>query len=118
MADTLQISNLVAPCRIGVTAEERAMPQSLWIDLTISINAKVAASEDDVRYAIDYAKLVSAVQARVQRKPVQPRTVAGDLELISRIPHQRDAEEVGGFSSDSHWKDEGGRTKDELKTTA
>ena len=69
MADQLLIHGLEADCRIGVTAEERATPQKLWIDLTLEIEAKRAARRDEVGDAVDYAALVDAVRHVVQQQP-------------------------------------------------
>ena len=66
MADTLSIHEIVVECRIGVTDEERAAPQTIWIDLELAIDASRAAAHDDVREAVDYARLVAAVKKRAQ----------------------------------------------------
>ena len=69
MTDTLIIKGLAIPCRIGVTEEERAAPQTIWIDLELPIDARKAAAHDDVREAIDYARLVEVVTHRTQCQP-------------------------------------------------
>ena len=60
--DKLIISDLVASCRIGVTAEEQARPQHIWIDLELQIDAARAAATDDLNHAVDYARLVTVVR--------------------------------------------------------
>ena len=69
MTDTLIIKGLAIPCRIGVTEEERAAPQTIWIDLELPIGARKAAAHDDVREAVDYARLVEVVTRRTQGQP-------------------------------------------------
>ena len=66
MADTLSIQDLEAACRLGVHEWEQDAPQAIWIDLELAIDASRAAAHDDVREAIDYARLVAAVKERAQ----------------------------------------------------
>ncbi len=69
MADTLLISDLLVDCRVGVFEWEQAQPQPIWIDLELAIDAAKAAARDDIRDAVDYARLVNTVRERVQSKP-------------------------------------------------
>ena len=69
MADTLRIQDLAVDCRLGVSEEERAAPQTIWIDLALAVDAARAAAGDDVRSTVDYAALVSSVRELAQRKP-------------------------------------------------
>ena len=71
MADTLRIQDLAAECRIGVTEEERAAPQTIWVDLEVAIDAARAAARDDVRSTVDYAALVGSVRELAQGRPYQ-----------------------------------------------
>ena len=66
MADALIIQDVAVACRIGVSEEERAEPQTIWIDLELAIDAAAAAARDDVRSTIDYARLVGAITQLVQ----------------------------------------------------
>ena len=68
-SDTLVIRKLVAQCRLGVFDWEQAKPQTVWIDLELAIDAAKAAATDEVRDAVDYARLVSEVKALVEGKP-------------------------------------------------
>ena len=67
--DQLTISNLTAKSQIGVTEEERSTPQTVWIDLTLAIDAAVAARRDRIEDTIDYAALVAEVRDIAQRTP-------------------------------------------------
>lgn len=69
MTDKLCINGLAVDCRIGVTEAERAKPQTVWIDLTVPINASKASAHDDVREAVDYARLVDVVTRQVLHRP-------------------------------------------------
>ena len=71
MADILRIQDLAAECRIGVTEEERAAPQTIWVDLEVAIDAARAAARDDVRSTVDYAALVGSVRELAQGRPYQ-----------------------------------------------
>ncbi len=66
MPDKLIISNLELSCRLGVYEWEQAAPQPVWVDLEVEIDASRAAAQDDVREALDYARLVSLVKQRVE----------------------------------------------------
>ena len=84
--DLLIIRALAAQCRLGVTEEERAQPQAIVLDLELAIDASWAASRDDVRSAVDYAKLVEHVREHVEQKPYHLlETVAEEVaDLVLR----------------------------------
>ena len=70
MPDKLLISNLTAKCQIGLTEEERATPQTVWIDVELAIDVAKAAYRDRVQdTAVDYAEVVSEVRGIAQRTP-------------------------------------------------
>ena len=69
VGDKLIIKDLVAECRVGVSDSERATPQPIWVDVELAIDAAAAAAQDDVRAAVDYARLVSVVRQQMQSKP-------------------------------------------------
>ncbi len=66
MPDRLLLHDIVAACRVGVTEQERQSPQPIWVDLELPIDAKRAAARDDVKDAVDYAALVTAVKAQAE----------------------------------------------------
>jgi len=83
MADTLRIQDLVAECRLGVTEEEQAAPQTIWMDLELAVDAARAAARDDVRSTVDYAALVSSVQGLAQSRPYRLlETVAEEVASL------------------------------------
>ena len=69
LTDTLVICGIVVECRIGVEEWERAVPQTIWIDLELAIDVSRAARRDDVRETVDYSQLVMAVKRLAQRQP-------------------------------------------------
>ena len=69
MPDTLTIEGIAVACRIGVTEEERATPQTIHLDVEVVIDAAKATATDQVKDAVDYAALVSAVKALAQSRP-------------------------------------------------
>lgn len=69
MSDKLIVHDLVAQCRLGVFDWEQAAPQPVWIDLELAIDAGHAAASDDVRQAVDYGRLVTAVKQHAEHKP-------------------------------------------------
>lgn len=82
MPDRLILQDLTAECRLGVYERERETPQPIWIDVELSIDAKRAAAQDDVKDAVDYAALVAAVRELAQAKPYRlletlAETIAG-----------------------------------------
>lgn len=69
MTDRLLIADLEVSCRLGVFDWEQAHPQPVWIDLELGIDAAKAAVQDDVKQAIDYARLVSLVKTLAELQP-------------------------------------------------
>jgi dihydroneopterin aldolase len=65
----LRIHELAVDCRLGVYEWEQRTPQTVWIDLELSIDAARAAARDDVRDAVDYAVLVERVRAAATGRP-------------------------------------------------
>lgn len=68
MRDRLILHDLAVECRLGVYDWEREKPQTVWIDLELKIDASNAAASDDMREAVDYAKLVGVVKECLQRR--------------------------------------------------
>ena len=62
MADKLILRKIHAECRIGVTPDERALPQRLSIDVELAIDAGRAAEVDRMKAAVDYVALVEQVR--------------------------------------------------------
>lgn len=61
MSDRIRFTRLVAPCRIGVTPEERLNPQNLLIDIELEIDLTAAGTSDDLVDTIDYSAITNDV---------------------------------------------------------
>jgi dihydroneopterin aldolase len=55
------ISSIDCVAAIGVTSEERTMKQRLSIDVEILVDASIAAHNDSLKDALDYAAVAAAV---------------------------------------------------------
>ena len=67
--DTLSLHDLALSCRIGVTDEERAVPQAVHLDVWLAIDAARAAASDHLQDAVDYAALAKQLQALARSRP-------------------------------------------------
>ncbi|MBL8073790.1 MAG: dihydroneopterin aldolase [Nitrospira sp.] len=79
MADQIRIERLEFRSRCGVTAQERARPQPLAIDLELDCCMDHAGLSDDLRHTIDYAT--------VARRVVEIGT-SRDVQLLESITEQ------------------------------
>ena len=79
MPDTLTLHEITIECHLGVEEWERVIPQPVWIDLELSIDAAKAAKRDDMRNAVDYARVISVV-SEVARQ--------GSFKLIETLAEQ------------------------------
>lgn len=66
--DRLILHELEVTCRLGVYEWEQASPQTVWIDVELPMDAAQAAEGDDVRRAVDYAKLVASIRDDAERR--------------------------------------------------
>ena len=81
--DTLLISELEARARLGVYEWEQERPQPVWIDLELAIDATAAARRDEMKDAVDYGRLVTAVKELVQSRPFHlMETMAEDVAAL------------------------------------
>ena len=56
-ADCITISDLEVPCVIGVDGWERRLPQTLLVDVSLSVDLSQAGASDDLRATVDYREL-------------------------------------------------------------
>jgi len=99
-ADRLHVEQLEVDARIGVTAEERANPQRLVINLTIWPNTVFENLHDDIERAINYVELCRATREFVQSREWKLiETLASDLSshLIEKFLIQTVQIEVQKF---------------------
>jgi dihydroneopterin aldolase len=90
MPDRLLIADLEVSCRLGVFDWEQANPQPIWIDLEVGIDAAKAAKHDDVKDALDYARLVSLVRTLAEQHPFRLMETLAEIvaEGIRREFHE------------------------------
>ena len=69
MDDRILISAMDCVAVIGVTAEERTVPQRLSIDLEFFTDTRKAAATDSLADAVDYDKVAKAVAAVCLEQP-------------------------------------------------
>jgi dihydroneopterin aldolase len=63
MNNQIFISNLVVPITIGVPDWERAIPQSLFIDLNIILKKKDTFNSDNIEDTIDYGAVIELIKS-------------------------------------------------------
>lgn len=63
MNNQIFISNLVVPITIGVPDWERAIPQSLFIDLNIVLKKKDTFNSDNLEDTIDYGAVIELIKS-------------------------------------------------------
>jgi 7,8-dihydroneopterin aldolase/epimerase/oxygenase len=77
--------------RIGVTAEERSVPQECQADLTLWGNFEAAASSDALDQSIDYCQVLSVVKKIAE---------AHEFSLLETLAYGIVRSVVQGFSVD------------------
>jgi dihydroneopterin aldolase len=87
--ETIHIENLSVSGIIGVYPEERARPQPLVVDLSLSWDFARAAETDDVRHTADYAEVARDIRAFVEAHPFHL------LETLARRMAQHLGERYG-----------------------
>lgn len=94
MPDRLILDDLAVQARLGIHDWEREKLQTIWIDVEVEIDALKAAASDDVKDAVDYARLVSVVTQRIERTAYRlMETLAEDVTAFVieefRVPRVR-----------------------------
>ena len=86
---TLQISGIACRARIGATADERASPQELCLDLEAEVDPP---SNDRLQQAVDYGQLAGearAVAEKGERSLVETLVTDVAAALLGRFPLRR-----------------------------
>lgn len=79
----LFIENLKVRCIIGDEPWERKKPQEIQVDATLIFDARRAVRKDDVRFGIDYVKVVKCIRVEViRRKARLIETLADHLAQV------------------------------------
>lgn len=64
--DTIYLHGIKCPCTIGVWEWEKAITQTLVLDIDLASDNKKAAQNDDLKDAINYQALAKRVQSYAQ----------------------------------------------------
>lgn len=82
--DKLQISGLELWMKVGCTAEERAFPQLLILDIEMEAPLQAAGKRDDMQRTVDYADVINRLKIQIEMKSYRLlETVAEDAaELV------------------------------------
>lgn len=57
MIDKVFVKNLVLPCKVGVTQEERSKKQNVIVDLEVFCDLSQAGNTDDLSKSISYSEV-------------------------------------------------------------
>lgn len=76
MKDKVFIKNLILPCKIGVTKEERKEKQNIIIDIEIFCDLNQAGAKDDLNKSINYAEVQEKTTAAV---------TGGEFKLLENL---------------------------------
>lgn len=63
------VRDLVLPCRIGVSDQERAEPQPVRVTVELAVEEDRPVDDQDLASVVDYTPVIRAVEAAV-REPV------------------------------------------------
>ena len=66
MTDTILLQGMRFEGIHGVSAEERALPQLLEVDLEVALDLSAAAASDDLSDTLDYGELVEVCRRAVE----------------------------------------------------
>ena len=66
--DTLRIRGLRVRCRVGVTAEERRLPQEVVVTVALHADLARACRTDALRDTVDYKAVKLAILAECEKK--------------------------------------------------
>ncbi len=56
--DKIFVKNLVLPCKVGVTEEERSQIQNVILDIEVFCDLSQVGATDDLQKGVDYIKIV------------------------------------------------------------
>jgi dihydroneopterin aldolase len=66
--DRIRLMGMRFAGHLGVSADERAEPQALEVDLEVEADLSRAGRSDDLADTVDYGPLVALVRARVEER--------------------------------------------------
>lgn len=74
--DKLSIRELMARCRLGVTAAERRKPQDILVTVTLHIDLTRACRSDQLKDSVDYKAIKLSILSELETK---------SFKLIERV---------------------------------
>ena len=63
--DRILISGIVCQAHLGITDQEREIPQKVLVDVALLLDLEAAANMDDLQLTVDYSRVVEKVQTTV-----------------------------------------------------
>ncbi len=66
--DKLSVLGIEIWARVGCTAEERAYPQRLLLDVVLELPLAAAGRSDDMRHTVDYASFLHRLKESLETK--------------------------------------------------
>jgi FolB domain-containing protein len=91
MQDQIIIEDLELRCHIGITEEERSVPQRLTVTITMTPVRDFSGLRDDIRNAVDYFKVAEYVVRMASARPRRLlETLGTELadDLVTHYPLQ------------------------------
>lgn len=88
--DTIYINGLKCACTIGVWEWEKAITQTLTLDIELATNAAKAAENDNIKDALDYQAITERVLDYAKNNP---------FELIETLAERLAAVILGEFET-------------------
>jgi dihydroneopterin aldolase len=101
--DWICLTGIECRTHIGVTPEERALPQRLSINLELGLDLEPAGHSDQLELTLDYSEVVGLVRRETARSRFQLiEALAGHLlQLLMELPRVESARiEIEKFPAD------------------
>jgi dihydroneopterin aldolase len=85
--DRVIIAALPVDARVGVTAEERAVPQGLSLDVELFLDLTRAGKQDELSATVDYAAVCASVLAVVEARAFHLIEAVADEVAAALLQH-------------------------------
>lgn len=92
-SDWIEIRHLKVYCQLGITEEERRIPQEIDISLQLATNLKKAGLSDNLKDTIDYAVVILGIKTLLKNKSFSLIETVGE-QIASYILETTPADEV------------------------
>jgi dihydroneopterin aldolase len=71
LKDKIFIKNLVLPCHVGLTEEERRQKQNVIFDIEISCDLRQAGATDDINQTVNYYEIKETILNTVEKEEIK-----------------------------------------------